>query len=55
MRSFNCDMNWTLVDMHWESSGFGLGRVLILGGFTIRGKGLYIYIYIFGIYIYIDR
>ena len=40
MGSFNCDMYWPLLNMYWESSGFGLGRVLILGGFCNGGKGL---------------
>ena len=40
MRSFNCDMYWPLLKRYLESSGFGLVG-FILGGFTIRGKGLY--------------
>ena len=32
VRSFNCDMYWPLLNMYWESSGFGLGVFCIGGG-----------------------
>ena len=32
MRSFDCDVYWPLLNMHWEKSGFGLGGVNIGGG-----------------------
>ena len=32
MRSFNCDMSWPLLNMYWESSGFGLGGYVFGGG-----------------------
>ena len=36
MRSFNCNMYWPLLNMHWEISGFGLG-VFTLGGVLVSG------------------
>ena len=52
MRSFNCDMYWPLLNMYWESSGFGLGGFYINGGgVRIGGKGLYRHMYIY-IYVY---
>ena len=50
-RSFNCDMYWPLLNMYWESSGFGLQGFLlgfyIRGCFTNSGKGLrYIHMYV---------
>ena len=32
---------WPLLNMYWESSGFGLGGFYIGEGFTNRGKGFY--------------
>ena len=39
MRIFDCDMYWPLLNMSWESSGFGLGG-FILAGVLYSGKGL---------------
>ena len=41
MRSVNRDMYWRLLNMCWESSGFGLGGGFnIRGGSSKRGRGL---------------
>ena len=41
VRSFNCDMYWPLLNMYWESSGFGrVGGGVILGaGETLINRG----------------
>ena len=45
MRSFNCEMYLSLLNMYWESSGFGLGG-FILGEVYYWGEGIIcIYIY----------
>ena len=40
MRSVNCDMYWHLLNVSWESSGFGLGVLLYSGVVCIWGKGI---------------
>ena len=45
VRSFNCDVYWPLLNMYWESSGFGLGFNNGGGWPSINAEGDYVYIY----------
>ena len=50
LRSFNCDMYWPLLNMYWESSGFGLEVFNIRGALTNRGGNyMYVYPHVFGV------